>query len=808
MMNATQFRQMVYDINNLGTTYLPANGNNGATFPNSTTYSWYKDSEGGFYGYSAAPKDTGYDTNWQNIMMRNAPSQTYSLNVSGGDDKGTFSLMGNFFNQEGIIIHSGVQKASGRFNFSRKIYNNATLNLNFSGYHQMQTGWASTSSQASGVIMNMLAQPPTKNKYDNSGAADNSGDDSGTTPENNNPWYQATYITKNTSRDNFQFRGSLDWYLIPSVLRLNVALNYSKIYNMTKLFYPSDVAQGVNYNGLAQNNTLNNSDFTSENLLYWTPKLSNNDFQLDAMGGMTAERQVHNGLNTETDGFDLQNLGYNSMQEGAINANIATTSPYDVKTLSFLGRANLNYKQRYLFTATMRADASSNFGVHHRWGYFPSAAVGWRASEENFLKPVRALSNLKVRASWGITGNANIPPLQSKNAMDVAPYPFNGSDEVVGHYTMRSANPDLKWESSIQTNAGLDFGFWNNRLSGTVDLYLKQTRDLLMQMPVLASTGYTTQWSNIAAVNNKGLEITLSGICVKTKLFQWTSDFNMAFNRSLVKNIGGAPSMILNPSGSYGGLSNFAILQVGQPIGTWYGYQTNGLYRLQSQIDALPDGYVQLGTVKTNIYPGYQRFVDQNGDNKINASDRVILGSAEPKFIGGFNNSFMYSNFTLSVGLEFRYGSQIFNGTARYLSELRSTGRNQLASAADYWRPTLFDTHSGQMVDPGNELSTQRRPNGPQQMYCLDLNVEDGSYLRINSISLKYQIPSKLLRKVGFSACSFFFSVDNVWILTKYTGYDPDVNVVTGTYSDLVPGFDFAAYPRARSYTFGMNFNF
>lgn len=770
---------------------------------------YYKDSEGNYYGFDKSNSWSDYSkyadknhsdymqTDWQRAMLRQALTHDYRINISGGDAKTTFSVMAGFFQQDGIVINSGYRKVSVRSNIDRRLSPWAKMGLNLTGNRSFQDGMATRATD--GVTMNMLSQPPTKKLTEEEWEAVQ-GEDSNV---NNNPWYQANNITNDTTRDNFVARLYFDLDFT-NWLKYRITGNYTYNNQNTLNYYPKDTNQGRSQNGRAQNNTTNTVGWTQENLLYFTPNLKTGH-SFDAVVGAIFEENVIKTVNTETQNFSVENLGANALHQGTVRSNIYTNYT-QTRMSSFLARANYNYHERYLFTASLRFDGSSRFGAGNKWGIFPSGAFAWRVTEEKFMKKIKDISNLKLRLSYGVSGNTAIPALQSLDGMSSAFYPMDGNTPSYGIKTDRIINPSLKWETSTQYNAGIDLGLFDNRLTMVVDLYLKQTRDLLFQEPVHSSWGYTSQWSNIGAIDNKGLEFSIAGIIFNNKNFKWDAAYNMAFNRSKVVNMGSSGWMILNP-GIHPTLRDFGYLQEGGTIGNWYGYQTDGVWCSQSEIDALPDNYAQNGVAKKAIYPGYTKFVDQNGDSVINEEDRVILGNGEPLFSGGFNNVFSYRNFSLNIGLEFSYGFEVFNATAKYLEELRGAN-NQLARSAGYWTPTLYDITTGEIVQQGNEDSGLRRPNGPTEMVCTDRYIEDGSYLRINDITLSYSLPQNMLRKIKLQKLSFYFSVKNAYVWTKYTGYDPDVSVASGNYGNLMPHLDYGAYPRMRGYTFGMNLNF
>ena len=772
----------------------------------------YRDSEFNLYLINPANGNANYadylsggtNTDWQEVMLRNAWIHNARVNVSGGDDRGTYSLMGNYTKQDGMLVYSWVEKMSLRANMDRKITANSSFGLNLNGTYSNQRGAPGSEGGSDGAIMSMLSQPPTK------APSEDSDEEDYETGYRRNPYDEARNIKKMTAKTSLKARLYFDLQLARD-WKLSLTGNYTHSDNTTSIFYPKNVAQGRITGGKAQYNGAVGNAFQNENLLYYKPaKWGRHTF--DSMLGAIFEQGTARGMKVSSQGFSVQGLGSDALQVGL--QPLTPENPYTrTRMASFLSRSNYNYNDRYLLTASFRLDGSSRFGDDHRWGFFPSGAFSWRVIEEPWMRPTRkVLSNLKLRLSAGISGNTAIPALQSLAAMMVTNYPIDGESSSLGMSVNRIANKGLKWETSTQYDAGLDFGIFKNRLSGTVDVYYKRTRDLLFTQKIPYASGYTQRWSNLGAVDNKGLEITLNWTVLSRRIskgnkFEWSMSYNMSFNRSKVISLGEDTEMFLNPGVS--DLGNIAKLEVGKPIGCWYGYTIDGVFRHQSQIDALPSDYEQNGTTKDMLAPGYSRFVDYNGDGTVNDKDLHILGYAEPIFTGGWNNTIKYSNFSLNIGIEFRYGGLVYNATRTLLTQLQPNNSNNMMIVADYWRPTLYNISPGDIVDQGNELtSTHRSYSSQSERFCSNRDLEDGSYLRLNDITLSYSFNKKLLAKVRMSKLSLFVSVRNAWVWSNYTGYDPDVNVAKGTYSDLAPSLDYAAYPRSRAYTAGINFTF
>lgn len=769
----------------------------------------YTDSEGNYYVLNTAnkwtssvyrdPSDPNYvNTDWQSEMMRTVIIQDYRINVTGGDKKTKYAAMAGYYNMPGILVHSGFEKYSLRANFESSLgKRGAVFGLNLSGFNSVQNGLA---TDGSGTTLSMLIQAPTKRPT----ADDLDAEPGEAVSDNNNPLYQAKRIKKRTEKTNVNLRLYFNIPITKAVM-LKLAGNFYNNQNHNENFYPKDVAQGRTEKGKATNVMNKSLNWTSENLITWNPKIKNTAHKFDLMAGIIVEQRSQKILSTEVRGIDREWPNTAAMQNAATFYNISTTYT-KTRMLSYLGRANYTYKNLY-FTGTIRFDGSSKFGRENKWGVFPSGAVMWRMSEESFLKPADWLNSLKLRGSVGATGNENIPTGQSLSLLTSQPYPVNGTSSSPGFITQRPANPYLKWESNVQYDAALEFSVLDYRIGGTFEVYYKKTTDLLFEQPQLYTSGYSSQWSNVASVANKGLEISLNALAVKGNKFSWTIDYNMAFNKSKVLSLGGASELILSP-GSASRCTDFGILRVGKPLGNWYGYQSDGVWTRYSDIAALPEGYQSAGKAKAAMRPGATKLVDQNNDGTVNTEDRVILGNSEPKFTGGLGSSMKYGNFTLSFGFEFSYGGQIFNATARELMQLNSgSQRNSLVAAGNYWTPRLFDM-DGNLAYAGNEGSDLKMPMSGWENFLSDRFLEDASYLRLDNISLNYTLPTALVKKMRLSKLSLFFSVRNAFVITGYSGYDPDVSMGKGIYADLLPKLDAASFPRSRSYTIGATLEF
>ena len=505
---------------------------------------------------------------------------------------------------------------------------------------------------------------------------------------------------------------------------------------------------------------------------------------------------------------------------------ISTSNFYspDDKMLSFFGRFNYDFKGRYLFSATYRADGSSKFAPGNQWGYFPSAAIAWRISDEPFMGGMNNwLSNLKLRFSLGTAGNNNIPALsymQTYSSIATSYLPASLATSYWGAGQSMS-NPDLKWETTVTRNIGLDFGIFNNRLNGTFELYLNSTKDLLIDFPV-AGSGYTTQTRNLGKTSNRGMEFSANLVALEKKDIRLELSFNIGFNRNKVDDLGGLSEISANSAWTSDaqGSNDFKIYE-GKSVGLMYGYVTDGFYStndfnwngtawvLKAQNQQTPDNASIAGS---SWGPGALKLKDINGDGVISEADRAIIGDATPKHTGGFTISALVKGFDFSANFNWVFGNQIYNANKiEFTTANKFTNRNMLNDMNSGVRWNNIDPSTGARVTDVTQLAAM---NANATIWSPGLGryvfhswaVEDGSFLRLNNVTIGYTIPKRLLTKIYIQQLRFYVSGYNLFVWTKYSGYDPEVDARRRT--TLTPGVDYSAFPRSRSFNFGVNITF
>lgn len=540
-------------------------------------------------------------------------------------------------------------------------------------------------------------------------------------------------------------------------------------------------------------------------------------------------------------------LEYNSLQawagiENGINRfGKVYFKDMDDRMISFFGRANYSIRDKYLLALTMRADGSSKFSGKNQWGYFPSASVGWRISDERFMEGADSwLSNLKLRASYGESGNNRIDNSAFVRTYKAGNSNYLPSSMLTGIYTVGEtlANPDLRWETTITRGLGLDFGFLKDRINGTFELYSNRTEDVLIKMPI-SGVGYTNQWQNAATTANKGIELSMNTAIIQTKKLNVNFSFNINTNHNKVIDLGGLPSYSFNEGWtSMSEASNSYIVSPGNPIGIIYGYENDGFYAADdftwsgskwvrnaakySTEELLADGKTKIyKDANGNIFadnstitglswgPGAMKLVDQNGDGLINEADRTKIGNTNPKHYGAFAFTADYAGFDAAINFNWVYGNQIYNASKIEMSSLWYKHRNMLnLGETSYtqidWATGNRVTNTDQLTAMNANANTWAAPTG--RYVVTNWAMEDGSFLRLNNVTLGYTLPSKLTKKFYVQKLRFYASAYNLYTWTKYSGYDPEVDTRRST--PATPGVDYSAYPKSTSYNFGINLTF
>lgn len=725
------------------------------------------------------------NTDWQGEIFRTAPMQNYDVSVSGGNDKTTYFISGNLLLQDGIIIGSDFGKGSFRINLNQQI--NKWLKLGISTNLSY--------SRSNGVVTNSeggFASSVTSWALEMNPGLPVRGDDGKYTYENNmkkpnvgNPVQDALEAKNRNTSFRTLANAFLEWSPIKD-LTFKTSIGVDYFYMKDQSFAAAELKRAESNGGYANIGNRDGYNWVWENTVNYTKKWGDHSFA--ALAGITAQAFVSEMSSVSTADFEDGSLGWNSIQSGALKQN-TTSGIAEWQMLSYLARINYNYKGRYLLTLTGRVDGSSKFGKGNKYGFFPSLSGAWRLTEEKFMKNVKAISNLKLRISYGVVGNEGIAPYSSQGLMfDTEAY-FGNSEIVKGLVPYTLSNQDLKWETTSQLDFGLDFGLFNNRLTLTADYYYKKTRDLLLGMPVAFNTGYDTVVSNVGNLTNQGFDVTLGAVLFAGK-FNWNIDFTLGYNKNKITNLAGSQENL--KGSSILGITYWTEITEGQPIGTIYGYKTDGIAQLGEDLSKIP-----FFSGKTLNY-GDRKYVDKKQDGIINEDDLYILGNANPDFTFGFNNTFNYefkdkSSVGLTVYLQGVVGNEIVNFN-KFSLESFDGYKNNSTAALNRWTPT----------NPTNgypRATTKTAGNILSDHY-----VEDGSYLRIKDITLSYTFPKKLIQSFYCEGLTMFIGLKNIFTFTNYSGYDPEVSRFAN--NNLSMGADYGAYPMAKSYEFGLRMNF
>lgn len=650
------------------------------------------------------------------------------------------------------------------------------------------------------VLANLLrARPTGGNKYTNDQLLNLAFDpleiesDPGTSQIN--PIKQAEAVTDHRLVELWGANAAVNIKLTKDLV-FKASATYNTTNTRRDVFYGEESSQ-ANRTGGVYGNTQMQKDlrWQSSNTLTYKKKI-NKTHSFDVMLGHEFSYRSNEYLKGEARDFPV-NLGNNNLGIGA-TPSIVTTYKEENKRLSFFARGQYNLSNRYLLTATVRADGSTVFSTNNKWGIFPAFSAAWRISEEKFMKTITPISNLKLRLGWGTVGNDRISNYLSMDLYTMGKYGI-GNKQATVLYPKQLANKDLRWEGSTTTNLGIDLGLFNNRVNVTADFFIKNTKDLLLAQDLAYISGFGQQWKNVGKVQNKGIELNLSTTNMQTRDFSWQTDFNISFVRNKIKSLQEGASEILSTTQFNTNFKGYDYVSyVGQSLGQMYGYVFDGVYQ-NSDFNQTPNGMVLkpgIADISSHagktVQPGMVKYKDIDGDGQITENDRTVIGNGQPKWYGGITNSFKYKGIDFSFLFQFSYGNDVYNATRMFSTQSQDERANQLAEVADRWTPT----HASNRV-PAIE--------GYVKYELYSRFIEDGSFLRLKNITLGYTLPAKWTKKAYINRARVYATAQNLFCITKYTGYDPEVNMKN---SPLMPGFDWGAYPKSKAFTFGVEIQF
>ncbi|GAA0878163.1 TonB-dependent receptor [Algoriphagus jejuensis] len=706
----------------------------------------------------------GEGTDWQDEIFQNAPIKNTSLSISGGGDATQFLVGGSIFQQDGIIKGSDYDRYSLRTNVNHQISDkfkvdfNSTLTRLVTARRDSEGG-----SRGASMIGAALVASPLSDPYNADGSINNLTDDFPfISPDIVNPFYfineQTTTIAANVVLAN----AAISYNPIPE-LTIKISGGIENRDDRTDSYRSKDF---INSNGNASVTTSQYLSRLNENTITYTD-VFNEKHSLNVLAGFTyqdftTKYLAGSGAGFLSDNYETDNLG------AAETPGIPTSGYANSVLLSYLGRVNYGFDNKYLFTASFRADGSSKYSEGNKWGYFPSGAIAWKVSEENFMKSQDAISTLKLRTSWGLTGSQAIDPYATLNRLFPGYTVFG--DELYNFLAPGSTLPgDLKWETTEQFDLGLDLGFWNDRIVLGADYYLKTTDDLLSTVRLPSSFGYTTTIANVGSIENKGIELSAFAQIFSSE-FRWSLDGNLSFNRNQVVSLNDGQPILTNYINVITVADNFSIMEEGKPLGQFWGYQE--------------DGYTETGAIK---------FKDLNNDGQISEADKTYIGNPNPDYFYGFNSNMSYKGFQLDFFLQGSKGNNIMNVSAISSTMDYGQGLNMPEEVLlDHWTPQNTDAKY-----PKISRSSIARVS--------DRFVEDGSYLRLKNILLAYNFPLKNSQGKFLQSLRVYASGQNLLTFTNYSWWDPEVN---SKGSDGSLGIDHFSYPIPKSYTIGLNATF
>ncbi len=717
------------------------------------------------------------DNDWQDLLYRNALMQQYELSVSGGTENTRYTFSGSYTSQEGIVLNTDYERFNFRTNVSSKIADCLNVGMSLMAYS------ADGTEQANGKdspVLYALNLPPIYSLYNEDGTYGSmvrnpeilAGDVA-------NPIGIAEQVMNKRKRHGWLGTIFAEWEIIKN-LKYRISINGGIQDNINKKYEPSYVdfdaskaprpAKGIN-------ERWTDRDWVIENTLNYSFTLADKH-SFNTLLGYTTQSHTYEHMKGEARGYANDNI--TTLNAGTMYALTSDESEYSM--ISYLGRINYVYDNRYMLTTTLRSDGSSRFGKNTKWGTFPSVSLGWRISQEKFMQNIKQISDLKIRASFGISGNNRIGNYSAVGLLSTGFYPTGDAvQNTVNPNTM--ANDDLGWERTRQYNLGFELGLFNNRIRFEGDFYDSQSIDLLLDVPVPTITGYSTQMQNIGKVQNRGMEFTLNTKNL-TGEFSWSSNFNISFNKNKVLEVGvdGRPIY-----GSAANANNAFITMPGHPIASFYGYKYIGVFQSEEELAKYP----HLSGDKV----GDGRYEDVNKDGVLDQNDKTILGDNNPLFTAGFSNSFSYKNFTLDIQFTGSYGAEVFSFYKR-MCGIYHGDRNGMIEQLGRWRSES---------EPGDGIHFRptRTPSGWQRDPS-SAWVQDASYLRLRNLTFGYNFDQKVLDKIKMKGLRLYVTGQNLFTVTNYVGYDPE----TSSESGLSQGGDYLGYPAARSFIIGANITF
>ena len=771
--------------------------------------------------------------NWQEeVFGKEAFNFTHNLNISGGTATSAFTLSLNHVEEDGIMINSGFKRNMANFKYDFDISKKLKVGLTarYSQTFINGAGTASTGSQSTNRLRNVIRYRPFENGLSAGPGSDEFDTDDFAATNLVNPVLLSNNEIRYNNTDNLFLNGVITYNIVKDLTFKSVIGYVQNDQELQQFSGPKTYLSRTNADmSVVQLTNTQTRRITNTNTLNYKKKIGNH--KMDFLLGQEIVQTDGDRLNLNvkwlptslTPAQAFANIQLAMPPSGMIQDAPSTTTTVG-RLASFFARANYIYNNKYIATVSVRRDGSNSFGPNNRWANFPSASLAWKVGEEDFLKDSRIVNDLKLRLGYGQSGNDRITPfLYDTFYSPSTDFGYTGGTGIITGSAPGNimANPNIKWEATVSTNAGIDFSLFNNKVYGSIDGYITDTKDLLLLAKIPQTSGYEFQYQNSGKTQNKGLELALGAIVVSNDNFTWKTDFNIAHNQNVIKSLGSltesGTDYYLVPSGWVNNLFDFKV-QVGQPVGMFYGYVTEGRYEI-SDFDFNPsnntyklkDGIPSTTNVALGnraAQPGDLKLRDINGDGIIDTKDQTVLGNAQPKFYGGFNQTFKYKSFDMSLFFNFSVGNKVYNANKmEFTTKYQYTDQNMFADMADRFR--WFGDDGVKVTDPTalaalNANTTMWTPSGGNY-FLHSYAIEDGSFLRLNNVTVGYTLPKDALKMLGISNFRLYATANNVFTITGYSGYDPEVSTRKST---LTPNVDYAAFPRSRFFLTGVDITF
>lgn len=765
----------------------------------------------------ADPSLLGAGTDWQKEIFQDANSYSHQLTVSGGNDKTTYAIMGGYMKQDGIVIGSNFDRISTRINLDTKV--NDWFKIGGSLAFAKNNERITLNDGGDGVIMQSLIMMPSVGVRDIDGNYD--GPNVANSGVNYNPVAAALQRNNTLARQRLMSNVYGDVTLLKGLV-FKSEFSFDNNHNLTKAFHPTfKWGSIVNTENKLRQREENSFFWAAKNYLTYNKSFGKHSFV--TLLGTEAQKSNYSGSD-----ITVYRLPSNDIQVLSQGEPLGLPGGWQGASslLSYFGRVNYNYNEKYLATFTYRADASSNFGPGNKWGYFPSGSVAWRVSQEDFLKDSDYLRNLKLRVGYGLSGNQSIPAGLFEPLMRTVATPFGNA-----YRPANIANPKLGWETTKQTNFGVDASIFGDKIDIALDVYNKQTSDMLLQTTVpgyLGGSNYndiSSPFINVGKMENKGIDISVNTRNINKKNFGWSTDIVFSKNRNKVLELDNPDKIYTRNLYWYSEFQTATITRVGQPIGMFWGYQTEGLFTDKNDIinhavqisdkvitDSRPNG-TNLVDKRQGVWIGDIKFKDLNGDGVIDTKDQTYIGNPNPDFTFGINNNFRFGPVDVSIFLSGSYGAQILN-YARVITE-GQTGvySNQSSAVFDRAQYRLLnpagsdlDPDNVVLANPGTKIPRPTSNDNNRNNRMSDRFIEDGSYLRLQNVKIGYSLPTRLLNKIRVQRLKVYANLQNMALWTNYSGYDPEIGAFNQ--SPLVQNVDMGRYPTPRMFTFGLDVDF